>query len=116
MKNLIRYEELGIFLLSIYLFSTMGFEWWVFPALLFLPDLSMLGYLAGKKVGAVFYNLVHHRGIAAAFYLSGICLENETVALVGIILFAHATLDRIFGYGLKYYTGFKETHLGRIGQ
>jgi hypothetical protein len=36
--------------------------------------------------------------------------------LAGIILFAHSSMDRLFGYGLKYFTGFSDTHLGKIGK
>lgn len=35
--------------------------------------------------------------------------------LAGVILFAHASMDRIFGYGLKYADDFKHTHLQEIG-
>lgn len=31
-------------------------------------------------------------------------------------LFAHIGMDRLLGYGLKYPTGFRHTHLGRIGR
>ncbi len=33
--------------------------WLPFALLLMLPDLSMLGYLAGPHVGAAIYNAVH---------------------------------------------------------
>lgn len=32
-----------------------------------------------------------------------------------MIMFAHSSLDRCVGYGLKYGDGFQHTHLGRIG-
>ncbi len=31
--------------------------------------------------------------------------------LIGIILFAHQTMDRIAGFGLKFFDNFKHTHL-----
>ena len=31
-------------------------------------------------------------------------------------LLAHTGMDRAVGYGLKYPTGFSDTHLGRIGR
>jgi hypothetical protein len=34
----------------------------------------------------------------------------------GLILFSHSAMDRMLGYGLKYESGFKFTHLGEIGQ
>lgn len=116
MKSVISLENLGLFILSVYLFSLLDFSWWWFPALLLLPDLSMIGYGFGNKFGAVLYNLFHHQGIAVLVYLSGIYFENEFIQLGGIILFAHSVMDRIFGYGLKYFSGFKDTHLGKIGK
>jgi hypothetical protein len=116
MKFVLKLENVGLFLLSVFLFSRLQFEWWWFPVCLLLPDLSMAGYIFGNKAGAVVYNLFHHQGIAILVYLSGIYLENEWFQFVGIILFAHSVMDRIFGYGLKYFSGFKNTHLGGIGK
>lgn len=116
MKTVIRLEELGLFVLAIYLFSLLYFEWWWFLVLVLAPDLSMVGYLGGNKSGAFLYNFFHHKGIAIAVYLAGIYFHNEVIQLIGIILFAHASMDRIFGYGLKYDSGFKFTHLGEIGK
>lgn len=116
MKSVISLENLGLFILSVYLFSLLDFSWWWFLALLLLPDLSMIGYGFGNKFGAVLYNLFHHQGIAVLVYLSGIYFENEFIQLGGIILFSHSVMDRIFGYGLKYFSGFKDTHLGKIGK
>jgi hypothetical protein len=32
----------------------------LFLVLLFTPDISMIGYLKDKKLGAIFYNLGHN--------------------------------------------------------
>lgn len=116
MKNLIKLEELALFGLGIYFFSLLDYAWWWFPVLLLVPDFSMLGYLRGNKAGAFFYNLFHHRGIAIAVYLMGIYLQDQVLSLAGVMLFAHSSMDRMFGYGLKYEKGFKFTHLGEIGK
>lgn len=83
--------------------------------LILLPDIGMLGYLGGNKIGAFSYNLFHHKGIAIVIYLLGLYLVLPIVQLIGIILFSHASFDRALGYGLKYDKGFKFTHLGSIG-
>ena len=116
MKAIIKLEELGLFILGIYLFSLLNFEWWWFLVLILAPDLSMLGYIFGNKSGAFFYNIFHHRGIAILIYILGCYLKMELLQLIGIILFAHSSMDRMFGYGLKYESGFKYTHLGEIGK
>jgi len=104
-----------MFTLGIYLFGLLDYEWWWFLILILAPDISMLGYILGNKIGAFTYNLVHHKGLAIVVYLSGIYLSLPLLQLTGVILFSHASMDRIFGYGLKYDKGFKFTHLGEIG-
>ncbi|WP_340152837.1 DUF4260 domain-containing protein [uncultured Marivirga sp.] len=116
MKNLIRLEELAMFALSILLFANLPFAWWWFLVLLLAPDIGMIGYAFGNKAGALAYNLFHHKGIAILIYSLGWWLSNDFMICGGIILFGHASMDRIFGYGLKYEKGFKFTHLGEIGK
>ncbi len=116
MKTVLKLEELLMFALGIYLFSLLEYSWWWFVALLLTPDIGMLGYLFGNRIGAASYNLFHHKGLAIVFYLVGSHLSISLWQLVGIILFSHASFDRIMGYGLKYDKGFKFTHLGEIGQ
>ena len=104
-----------MFLFGIFLFSQLDFAWWWFLVLILAPDLSMIGYVFGNKVGAFSYNFFHHRAVALLVYWLGLKFEMPQLQLAGIIIFSHASMDRIFGYGLKYETGFKFTHLGEIG-
>ncbi|WP_081209131.1 DUF4260 domain-containing protein [Salegentibacter sediminis] len=116
MKFTLKLEELAMFLLGIFAFSQLDFAWWWFLLLFLAPDLGMLGYLFGNKPGALFYNIFHHKGLAILFWFVGLGLQKEVIQLIGVILFAHASFDRMLGYGLKYETGFKYTHLGEIGK
>ncbi len=111
MKTLLKLEELFLLILSFYLFFILNFPWWWFIALILIPDLGMTGYIINTKVGAVVYNIFHHRAISILIYLIGTFENSQVVQLVGMILFAHSTLDRIFNLGLKYYDNFKHTHL-----
>jgi len=116
MKKLIAFEELFLGLLSIFLFSNLDYAWWWFAVFILAPDISMLGYLAGPHVGAATYNFVHHKALAIFLYVVGILLVNQPLQFVGLILLAHASFDRVLGYGLKYPDGFEHTHLGMIGR
>lgn len=111
MKQLIRLEEVMIFVLSIYLFSHLDYSWWLFWGLLLVPDLGMIGYSLNTRIGAMVYNTVHHRGIQLLIYLIGAFLNIRVMMLIGIIMFAHSSLDRVFDYGLKFQDDFKHTHL-----
>ena len=117
MKTLITLEEAAFFFIALLAFHLQSsYAWWMFPAFLLLPDLSMIGYVAGPKTGAYVYNIVHHRAVAFVIYCIGWMIHSEAILFTGIILFAHSSMDRVFGYGLKYLTGFKDTHLGTIGR
>ena len=94
---------------------SIGREVVVFFVCFFLPDLSMLGYLRGPKVGSYFYNWVHTYVTPAVLGL--LSLRDWHVGLLTALVWgAHIGFDRMLGYGLKYPGGFHETHLGRIGK
>ncbi|WP_047246447.1 DUF4260 domain-containing protein [Maribacter thermophilus] len=116
MKNLLRLEELAMFVLGIFMFGLLGYQWWLLLVLLLTPDIGMLGYLVNNKLGAGLYNLFHHKGVAILLYFFGMYFSMPIVQLAGVILFSHSAMDRMFGYGLKYEKGFKFTHLGEIGK
>ena len=116
MKVLLKLEEVGMFLLCIFLFAQLNFAWWWFPALLFLPDIGMIGYIINPKIGAMTYNFLHFRFIASLVAICSVVFGNEYLQLSAIILFAHISLDRALGYGLKYSDSFANTHLGPVGK
>lgn len=115
MKNLLTLEEIAQFTLSIFLFSILKFSWWIFPLCILLPDVSMTGYLFNPKSGAWLYNFFHHKMTAVFVLVAGFFLHLPEVELAGTILLGHSSMDRIFGYGLKFSDDFRHTHLGRIG-
>ena len=116
MKNLIKLEEAAMFLLSIILISRLPYAWYWWLIWILAPDLSMIAYLGGNRVGAIGYNLVHHKGIAILIYAIGLYTNHPALEFAGLILFGHSSMDRGMGYGLKYFSGFQDTHLGRIGK
>lgn len=116
MKNLLKLEEFAMFAICVYTLFLLKAEWWCYLLLLLGPDISMIGYLTGNKTGAVFYNIFHHKGIAVCVFIAGLITNNIPMQIAGIILFGHSSMDRMFGYGLKHFEGFKFTHLGLIGK
>ena len=103
----------GLSVWALYFFDA---EWWCFLLLLLGPDISMIGYAGGNKMGAFMYNLFHHKGVAIVIFLLGLLLPDMITQIAGIILFGHSSMDRMLGYGLKLKEGFKYTHLGPIGK
>jgi hypothetical protein len=94
----------------------LGGPWPLFAILLISPDVSMVGYLANPRIGALMYNAVHNWAVGGAAVGLGLALALPVLTLAGVILVAHTGLDRALGYGLKESTGFRDTHLGRIGR
>lgn len=113
---LLRIEGLAALAGAAALYAHAGFSWILFAILFLTPDLSMLGYLAGPRIGAVAYNLVHTSAVALALACAGFFAGVPAAVAGALIWLAHIGFDRTLGYGLKYPTGFGDTHLGRIGR
>jgi hypothetical protein len=116
MKTLLILEEIAQFMIATFFFYQFQFDCWVFPVVLFLPDISMFGYLITPSWGAFSYNFIHHKGVAIAVIILGFIINDTPLQGIGLVLFAHSAMDRVFGYGLKYSNSFKSTHLGLIGK
>jgi hypothetical protein len=114
MKTILQFEELAQFILVIILLrlQPIALPWWLWPILFLAPDLGMLGYLHSPQVGAITYNLVHHKLIALLVVGIGFLTHQPVIVLSGLILYGHSSMDRMLGYGLKYPDSFKHTHLG----
>jgi uncharacterized membrane protein len=110
----LRIEGATLLAASVVAYWATGGSWWLFAMLLLAPDLSMLGYLAGTRVGAVAYNAFHSYPLPVALAAFGLMGGAPLVLGVALVWFAHIGMDRLVGYGLKYPTAFRDTHLGRV--
>jgi hypothetical protein len=111
----IRIESAAVALAAMIAYRQLGEPWWLFAALFLAPDLSMIGYLAGPRVGALLYNVVHVYAGPAILVGFGFLSGSVIAQALASIWFAHIGFDRMLGYGLKYGQGFAFTHLGRLG-
>jgi hypothetical protein len=113
-KLWLRADGLFLFAATIAIFSQLKQHWWLYIALLFVPDIFMVGYLRNSKVGAFFYNLGHSYPAPLTTFLVA-WLNNSYLGMaIAIIWVGHIGWDRALGYGLKYDTRFKDTHLGSL--
>ena len=115
-RTWLRLEGLAAFALAVAAYLALGGHPVLLIPLVLAVDLSMVGYLASPRVGALTYNLFHQWATALAVLGAGWALGATPVLLAGIVLAAHVGMDRLAGYGLKYPTSFHDTHLGRIGR
>jgi hypothetical protein len=111
---LLKLESLAILAAAVGFYFREGFSGWVFALLFLAPDLAMLGYRLGLRAGSFTYNLAHTYALPAVLGLAGALLAQPLALQLALIWAAHIGLDRLVGYGLKYPTQFKDTHLGRI--
>lgn len=111
---LLKLEGLALFVAALVAYYALNGNWWLFAVLLLAPDLFMLGYLRNPLWGAVGYNLGHTYLLPALLLGIGWFMGWHLAISVAIIWFAHIGMDRTVGYGLKYSTAFKDTHLQRL--
>jgi hypothetical protein len=108
----LRVEGLAVFMLAALVYYQGGHSLLPFAVFFLAPDLSFIGYLAGPRVGAMTYNVAHsYLGPALA---AGVALLTGQPLVAPLIWAAHIGFDRALGYGLKYASGFADTHLGRL--
>jgi hypothetical protein len=115
-RTILRLEGAAAFAAAVALYAHAGFSWPLFALLILAPDLAMLPYLIGPRAGAAAYNLAHTYALPLPLALAGFWFASPIVAALGLIWIAHIGMDRMLGYGLKYASGFADTHLGRIGR
>ncbi len=113
-RVLLRLEGAAVLALAVAGYRASGGNWWLFALLLLAPDLAALGYLAGNRVGAATYNLVHTYVLPLALLGYGLWGASPLALSLALIWLAHIGADRLVGYGLKYPTGPKDTHLQRV--
>jgi hypothetical protein len=91
-------------------------SWSLFAVLFFLPDVSMVGYAANSRLGALLYNSIHTYVGPSLLGALAVLWLGPTALAVALVWAAHIGFDRGLGYGLKYSSAFEDTHLGRIGR
>ena len=112
----LRTEGAVLLALATFLYARREGGWLLFLVLLLVPDVGILGYVRGTRVGAVVYNIFHTYLPPAALAVVGILSGSRLPVLIALIWFAHIGMDRMLGYGLKETSDFRDTHLGRIGR
>lgn len=94
--------------------SLPGF--WISLIVFLAPDLSMIGFLIGKKFGTVAYNIAHSTVLPILLFVWAHLFGLDTdiagdVSVVALLWLGHIGVDRALGFGLKYHSAFGHTHL-----
>jgi hypothetical protein len=113
-RILLRLEGLAVLIAACVLYHEAGYPWGRFFMLFLLPDVLMAGYLFGTGIGASIYNAGHTYAAPILLLLLSILAHLPSLLPLALIWTSHIAFDRLLGYGLKYATAFKDTHLGRV--
>jgi Domain of unknown function (DUF4260) len=112
--RLLRLEGLALLVGALVVYFHLDYGWLLLLVLFLAPDLSFAGYLAGPAVGAWIYNVAHTTVGPIALAVVGVLADTDWCVQLALIWLAHIGIDRLLGYGLKYPTAFKDTHLQRV--
>jgi Domain of unknown function (DUF4260) len=112
--RLLRLEGLALLAGALVVYFDQGYAWWLLVLLFLAPDLSFAGYAAGPRIGAAVYNALHSTIGPIVLAAIGVLTNTDWCVQLALIWLAHIGLDRLLGYGLKYPTAFKDTHLSRV--
>jgi hypothetical protein len=115
-RLILRLEGLSVLIAALLTYAKLDFSWGTFALFFLTPDISILGYIAGSRIGATAYNTAHSYIGALLCLVAGFFLPAPMLLCAGLIWTAHLGFDRALGYGLKYSAGFGFTHLGLIGK
>jgi hypothetical protein len=107
---LLRLEGLALFAVAASVYAALGGTLGFFAACFLVPDLALAAYLAGPRIGSIAYNATHSLLGPAAVAL-GFLVWGPSALWVALVWAAHIGIDRAIGFGLKYRTGFRHTHL-----
>lgn len=110
---LLRLEGLAVLIGAVAVYAAQYGDWLAFILLLFVPDLSMIGYMRGSSTGAALYNAAHTYLAPGMLAAIGLAAGAPLLLQIALIWVAHIGMDRALGYGLKY-GAFKDTHLQRV--
>ena len=113
-KVLLRLEGLFFLITACIFYTKLHFSWALFAIFFLLPDISMLGYLLNKQVGTICYNFIHTYFLPLSIFIILFYLKKSDNYWIPLAWIAHIGFDRLLGYGIKYETAFKDTHLQRV--
>lgn len=113
-KQLLRLEGAAVAIAAVVVYFDHGYAWWLFLAVILAPDLSMIGFVLGPAPGSATYNCAHTYVGPVILAAVGLAADATAPTELALIWLAHIGVDHMLGYGLKYPSAFKDTHLQRV--
>jgi len=107
-----RLECTALLVAAIVMYGHWQFSWKVFVLNFFLPDLPILMYYRGPRIGGVAYNIAHFLLLPVLIGLFGLVSNSPMAQQISLIWISHIAFDRALGWGLKYEDSFCNTDMG----
>jgi hypothetical protein len=111
---LLKLESLAVFVGAILFYAHERASLGLFLLFILAPDAAMIGYLKNPALGSLIYNAIHTYVFPATLALFGLITMTPLALHIALIWFAHIGMDRTLGFGLKYASNFKDTHLSKV--
>lgn len=115
-RVMLQLEGLALLGAAVLAYAQFGIGWKWFAIFFLAPDLVFFFFLFGTRIGAIAYNAVHSTIGPITILIAGYSTHQPLLPAIGLIWMAHVGFDRALGFGLKYATGFGDTHLSRTGR
>lgn len=112
----VRADAAVLLVITLWVVTTTSSSWIWFWVLFLTPDLSMIGYVFGPRVGAVTYNAGHLYAWPAGLLAAGVAYHASFATTAALSWIAHIAFDNVVGYGLKLPISFEQTVYGPIGK
>lgn len=112
----IRADAAALFVVALWAVTATHSSWIWFFVLFLAPDLSMIGYVFGPRVGAVTYNGGHLYAWPVGLLATSLMHHAPFATTAALSWIAHIAFDNVVGYGLKLSDGFEHTMYGPIGR
>src|SRR5579863_10327361 len=93
-KVLLHLEGLAVFGVGCFAYAKTGSGWLWFALFFLAPDLSMMGYALGRRVGALCDNVFHTYALPLALGAAGIVMHAGVLESISALWLAHIGLDR----------------------
>ena len=117
---MLRIESLAFAFIFLFIyFFILRASWILFAGFILLPDIAFVGYIFSRKAGGICYDITHTYTLPllmlALCFLGAVNGSLSDLFIeVALIWFAHISIDRMFGWGLSYGKGFKDSHMQRV--
>jgi hypothetical protein len=111
---LLRAEGVAVAVAALAIYFYADYPWWLLLVLALVPDISFLGFAVSPRVGTVTYNAAHTLVAPVLVGAVGVVAEVDLAVQVALIWLTHIGVDRSIGYGLKYPSAFRDTHIQRV--